>query len=365
MPSASVRKIEPRVLAGKYALGEVLGSGTMGTVYAAENLLVGRPAAIKLMNSALASDPEQRNVFLAEARTIARVGHPNVVEVFDVGFDRDGVPFIVMELLEGQTLEEILIERGPLPMPYACELIAQVLAAVGAAHRAGVFHRDLKPANVIVTHPEPDRPLVKVLDFGIAEGLVDREWLGCAGTPLYMAPEQALARPVDERADLYSVAAMLYEVLSGEPPYLFSTPAEILRASLANRCARVDALVPGVPPALGDAIHRALSADPAARPASAAELFEQVALYADGTRVSRVRPVSLCSLPIPLVEREAMAIDFIPPAPRTPSIDLEPPVADDVSEDEPALPVRRAWPAVLLAVLGGFSIGAAACWWFW
>lgn len=349
--TAAVRS-EPRVLAGKYALGRVLGAGGAGTVYEAENLLLGRRVAVKVLRPELAASAEQRAAFLSEARAIARVEHPNVVEVLDLGLDRGGAPFIVMELLEGETLRDVVAARGPLPTAYACELVAQVLAAVDAAHREGIIHCDLKPSNVLVTHPSPDRPLVKVLDFGIAEGLVEQQWpeRGRTGTPLYRAPEQALGLTPSPRTDLYSAAAILYEVLSGEPPFAGDDEAAILRAQLDGRMAPLQ----GTPPGLAAAIHSALSADPNARPASAKELFERIAAHADRQRISALRPLSLRSRePIPLVARHAAP--EIPPAPALPRFDLP-------EDDPPELPYRS-WTPTLAALAAGFGVGAAVCWW--
>ncbi|GMV17780.1 MAG: hypothetical protein AMXMBFR56_60040 [Polyangiaceae bacterium] len=344
---------EPRVLAGKYALGRVLGAGGAGIVFEAENLLVGRRVAVKVLRAELAADPEQRSAFLAEARATARVDHPGVVEVLDLGLDRGGAPFIVMELLEGETLRDIVAARGPVPAPYACELLAQILAAVAAAHRAGIIHCDLKPSNVLVTHPAPDRPLVKVLDFGIAEGLVEHQWLGRTGTPLYRAPEQAQGIPPDQRTDVYSAAAILYELLSGTPPFTGESEAEILSAQLNGRLAPMNQL----PSSLAGAIRAALSPDPNARPASAEELFERVAAHADPKRVAGLNPASLRSrAPIPLVARRAVAA--IPPAPPMPALESlgEP---DESWRPEPT----RSWAATGLALVSGFSLGAALCWW--
>ncbi len=329
----------PRVLAGKFALGRVLGNGSMGTVYEAENLLIGRRVAVKVLRSGLARDPAQSTLFLSEARTTARVSHPNVVEILDIGLDRSGVPFIVMEYLEGKTLEQVAANRGPLPVAHACHLVAQVLAAVGAAHRANVVHRDLKPANILVIDPDGGS-VVKLLDFGIAEGLVEHESLGCAGTPLYMAPEQALGRPVDGRSDLFSAAAILYELLSGSPPFAYATEEQILRATLAGRFLPLDERAPHVPAPLVAGIHAALSADPNRRPPSANAFQALVASYADGTGVSRVRPVGLRgggpALAAP-VDAESLPCAGRATAPR--------------------------WGGTAVGIAVGFTLGAAALWW--
>jgi len=381
------------VLAGKYALGAVLGAGSMGSVYQAENLLVGRKVAVKVLSSALAARPEVKTAFLGEARIAARIGHENVVDILDVGVDAGGQPFIVMELLDGETLEEILSRRGPLPVPYACELMLQVLAAVGAAHRAGIIHRDLKPANIVVTHPEPDRPRVKVLDFGISEGLCegDHAGLGSAGTPLYMPPEQALGMELGPSADVYSSAAILYELLSGEAAFGYKNETQILKASLRADFEPLSARTSSVPESLSAAISRGLSPRSEDRPESAAAFAELILPWADPSRVVRMRPSLGRSLdPFPLVA-DKPRITFIHPIPKAPKAPelaaLEGPSAMEPSpprptpeEEENPMPPRsepeltlaaipgftsenRLWTSGFIALASGFSVGIAVCYW--
>jgi serine/threonine protein kinase len=372
---ACASPLKTRVLSGKYALGRVLGAGGWGTVYESENLLVGRQVAIKVLHPDIARDADRRTAFLAEARTTARVPHENVVDILDIGLDRDGATYIVMELLAGETLEQILEARGTLPVPDACELAAQILSAVSAAHRAGIIHRDLKPANVLVTYPEPDRPRVKLLDFGIAEGGSEQSWLARTGTPLYMPPEQALGHPLDERADVYAVGAMLYELLAGVPPFPLATPEAILRASRRGQFEPLEACAPDVPAELAATIHAALSAVPDERPPSAEAMHEAVAFHTEQTWRSRVRPRSLCSHPLPAASTSEPClrlVDIIPASPRVPVIarPSEPEalcpagVADADAEQEDWQPPRRSsWSSAALALVSGLAIGSALCWW--
>jgi len=331
-----------RVLAGKYALGRPLGEGAAGTVFEAENLLVGRTVAVKVLPPHLAVREDLQTAFISEARAAARVAHANVVEVFDIGLDREGAPFIVMELLAGETLMEILESRGPLPLPYAAELTLQILAAVSAAHEQGIIHRDLKPANVMVTHPRPDQPLVKVLDFGIAQGLVasDDEALRCAGTPLYMPPEQALGKPLDPRSDVYSVCAIFYELVTGRPPFNLDSSEAVLAASLRGRFTPLAQRVPGVHPVLAAAIDSGLSANRNQRPASAAALSEILGPFADPIASSRIRRSARSLEPIPLVCHEC---------------------AEVAPEPEWQPPPRRGWVAPMLWVVLGFAAGVGVC----
>lgn len=293
------------LLGGRYALLRELGSGGAATVYEAENVLVGKHVAVKVLDEKLANNLAVRARFLAEARAAAQLNHPNVVDIHDVGDERGGL-YIVMELLRGETLAEVVSSRGALPVPYACELVLQVLTALGAAHERGIVHRDLKPENILVTHPRPDQPLVKVLDFGIAQGIA-----GCSaepegmllGTPAYMAPEQALGRRVDHRADLYSTGAVLYELLCGEPPFRGRTQMEVLGAVLQNRYTRIASHAPHVPAELEALIDSLLQPSAHDRPADADAVAACLAPYA-GVEAS------LEPLPIPLIRIDRHAMQF-------------------------------------------------------
>ena len=347
-----------QVVSGKYALERVIGSGAAATVYEAENLLVGKRVALKRLSESLARSPELSAVFLAEARVAARVGHPNIADILDLGLDRDGRPYIVMELLEGETLQQILARRGPLPVPYACELMLQVLAAVDAAHAAGIVHRDLKPANVMVTHPRPHEPRVKVLDFGIAQGLVDVEEQRVAsvrwvGTPLYMAPEQGLGCEVDARADVYSASVMMYELLSGELPYQADSVETLLVEALSGHVVPLDERNPAVPSALARLIESGLIGRRDKRLGSVRELADGLCAHVAADRRASFRAnVAYSGSPIPLVERKNAPA--IPGAPATPRFRVE-------RQDAPPEPAPRPkrWTAVA-ALAVGFLVGLGA-----
>ncbi|MCA9646151.1 MAG: serine/threonine protein kinase, partial [Myxococcales bacterium] len=294
------------VIGGKFALLRRLGSGAAAEVFEAENLLVGKRVALKLLHPEHSRRADVRGHFVSEARAAARIAHPNVVDIHDLGTTADGSAYMVMELLEGESLADILSTRGTLSPAYACELMIQVLAGIGAAHRQGIVHRDLKPANIVVTHPAPDRPLVKVLDFGIAQGvnpLSNTEANGglVFGTPLYMAPEQAMGRTVDSRADIYASAVVLYEMLCGEAPY--SAPDV---RGLMLRVAQADWVplalrAPELHPGLVACIERALSRDPENRPETAEQFARELEPFA---RLALAMPSALPSVnPIPLVRR--------------------------------------------------------------
>jgi serine/threonine protein kinase len=280
---AAARLETPALIGGKYALLGELGSGGMGTVYDAENVLVGKRVALKLLHPHLAGSPRARARFLAEARSAARVCHENVVDVLDVGADASGC-YIVMQRLEGETLEAIVSTRGPLPVRYACELMLQVLSALSLAHARGIVHRDLKPANVMVTHLSPTQPVVKVLDFGIAGTIGDAAAAAddetFIGTPQYMSPEQMLGDSVDATADLYACAAMLFELLFGRPPYDDETVLGVIGRVLRQDRPSLGELAPHLPPKLLDVLEWALATEPAQRPASATILATALAPWA-------------------------------------------------------------------------------------
>jgi len=293
------------VLDGKYALLRELGSGGTGTVYEAENLIVGKKIAIKLMNAGAFSERESQARFVAEARAAARIAHANVVDIHDLGVSRDGVPYIVMELLRGETLEEVIDTRGPLAPAYAGELFLQVLAGLSAAHAQGIVHCDLKPANVLVTHPRPDRPLVKVLDFGIARGVeaAHRADQIVMGTPMYMAPEQVAGEPVDFRTDVYQACAMLFTMLAGTDPFEANTTREVMKLVAKGRCKDLQALAPELPSELVAVVKDGMAVKPKDRIQSAEELAERLRPFVSAAHfVSLVPHDRLGSgQPIPLI----------------------------------------------------------------
>ncbi|WP_224244800.1 serine/threonine-protein kinase [Hyalangium gracile] len=225
-----------RTLAGRFHLLRVLGQGGMGTVYEAEQVGLSRHVALKVLHPHVASSPGAVERFQREATLMARLHHPGAAHVYDFGQD-GGELFLAMERVHGETLEAVTFREGPLPNPVAVDVMAQVLEVLEAAHALGIVHRDLKPANVMLTG-ELSSPRVKVLDFGLAQ-VVD----GSAqaritasgmvhGTPAYMSPEQCRGEPVDGRADLYSLACMLHEFLTGQPPFGQTPAAEVMSGHL-------------------------------------------------------------------------------------------------------------------------------------
>jgi serine/threonine-protein kinase len=281
-------------------MAEVLGQGGMGEVRGARDLRLGRPVAIKTLRAGLAGKPEVRRRFEAEARAAARLSHPHVVAVHDVGEDEDGTPFIVMERLPGPDLEREMA-AGPLDPARVREVGAGILAALGAAHAAGVVHRDVKPGNVLLTADGT----VKVADFGIAKALDNPEGAGrtteidltgdgqLIGTVAYMAPEQVEGTPASVQSDLYSVGVILYEALAGTRPFNADTPMRLCFAVQKGDYEPLATRRPGLDPALVAVVERAMARRPEDRFATAAEMAAALADTGAGAAVESAPTVSL------------------------------------------------------------------------
>jgi eukaryotic-like serine/threonine-protein kinase len=254
---------------GRYRLVRRIGVGGMGEVWEADDTVLGRRVALKVLVQELANDPRATRRFVREARATAKLTHPNVTRVYDFGRD-GGVPYLVMELLEGDTLADRLA-GGPLPPSEAARIGAAVADALDAAHRQGIVHRDVKPGNVLLT-PVGE---VKVMDFGIAAAVDETHSTtgsGLYGTAAYISPERAAGQAATPAADVYSLGAVLYELLTGRPPFLGDSPVLVVRAHLQEPPRPVRELAPWVPARLADTCEAALAKDPAQRPSSAAAL---------------------------------------------------------------------------------------------
>src|SRR2546422_4023612 len=252
------------VLGGRYRLGRRIASGGMGTVWEAMDDVLGRRVAVKALSDALASDERFVERFRREARAAAGLSHPNVAGVFDYGED-DGRPFIVMELIQGETLAERLARHGRLPPEEAVQIAIQAAGALEAAHRAGVIHRDVKPANIMLT----PRREVKVMDFGIAAAAWDPRLTATGstlGTATYVSPEQASGDRVTPASDVYSLGVVLYEMLAGRPPFTEGGPIAVASSHVRERPAALTEVAPWTPPAVAAVCDQALAKDPAARP---------------------------------------------------------------------------------------------------
>jgi eukaryotic-like serine/threonine-protein kinase len=301
------------LLSGKYRLVRHLGSGSAAEAWEAENVLLGRTVAVKILHAHLSKDARTRSRFLAEARAAARIAHANVVDVFDIGVSQEGAPFIVMELCDGETLSSIIDHRGAMGVSYAADLMAQVLSALHAAHELGIVHRDLKPDNVMIVHPRPELATVKVLDFGIAQGVFGESGAPAEeggfvfGTPEYMPPEQARGEAVDARADLYAAGAILYELLTGTVPFQGETVSETLARMLTRPALPPSRLVANVSPDLDALVLSALAKAPAKRPQTALDFLNALSPFTSTQKAPSLLPAAAESeAPLPLVtERPA------------------------------------------------------------
>ena len=274
-----------QTLDSKYELRERLGQGGMGAVYRGSRVHIGDEVAIKVLHRKYVSDTASAERFRREARAAAVLRHPNVVAIYDYGDARgnDTPAYIVMELLEGKSLRGLLELEGRLGLSRAVTLMRDICAGVGAAHRRGAFHRDLKPDNVIVLPPDADgeSESVKVVDFGIAKlrdvaGAPSLTETGAVvGTPYYMSPEQCRGEPLDARSDVYSLGAMLFEMLAGTPPFM----AESITGVIAKHLFDPPPPLPPeleIPVAVENTVLRALSKDPAHRQLEAASFMREL-----------------------------------------------------------------------------------------
>jgi serine/threonine protein kinase/tetratricopeptide (TPR) repeat protein len=293
------------LLAGRYQIKRLRGEGGMGRVYEAEHIEIGKRVAVKVLHPAYSRTPDLVERFRREARAASRIEHPNVVNVTDFGTTAEGSLFFVMEYIEGIELGLLIHREGPLAINHALRITEQMCAALQAAHDAGVIHRDLKPENILLVGPAnttrtPNGPggqpageavaampdLVKVLDFGIAKSdeIDDSPRIGkrltrpgvAMGTPEYMAPEQAAGHPADPRSDIYAVGSILYEMLTGIPPYDGENVMEILHKKANEPPRSMVELRPDVPAPVVALVDRAMAREPDDRPQSMAELARQI-----------------------------------------------------------------------------------------
>jgi len=361
-----------RTLEGRYTILAKLGAGSMGTVYRAKQHAMGREVAIKILRGDRAVDESAKARFMREARANSLLASPNTVTVFDFGESENGEFYLAMELLEGESLGQRLSRVGRIPAPLAVDACRQALRSLGEAHAKGIIHRDLKPDNLFFarvltsaamgptaqdpdSHAESHDEIVKVLDFGIAKminpddpnpmSVVETQAGTVFGTPRYMSPEQAQGKPLDARSDLYSLAVMLYQMLTGRPPFTDNDAVVVMARHIKSTPKRPNEAVPEamIPVELEDVIMRTLSKEPKDRPGSA-EIFAGellAALEAQGAQTSGVRASITNAAGI-----------------RVPESMRPPPMALPKPPSRSRLPLLLlAVPLVVLAAAGGVYLG--------
>jgi eukaryotic-like serine/threonine-protein kinase len=328
--------VSPVRVGGRYELGELLGRGGMAEVRKGTDVRLGRVVAVKRLRTDLASDPTFQARFRREAQSSASLNHPAIVSVYDTGEERatDGSdvpqPYIVMEYVAGRTLREILREGRKILPERALEITSGVLAALDYSHRAGIVHRDIKPANVMLT-PSGD---VKVMDFGIARAVADAsstmtQTAAVVGTAQYLSPEQARGETVDSRSDVYSTGCLLYELLTGRPPFVGESPVSVAYQHVREQAAPPSTLDPELSPEIDAIVMKALTKNVDQRYQSAS------AMRADIERCLAGQPVVAPAVPVDT--------DELPSAEESTSIFSG--VADD---EEPER--KRRWPMIVTVV---------------
>jgi tRNA A-37 threonylcarbamoyl transferase component Bud32 len=276
-----------REIAGRYRILAKLGEGGMGAVYKAEQLSLKRTVAVKLLRPEVASSQLLLRRFNAEAEAVAKLSHPNTVNIYDFGQDSDGTLFIAMEYIEGQSLRSVIHREAPLSLRRALSIGLQVSSSLTDAHARSIIHRDLKPDNVMIQQRGREKDIVRVLDFGIAKLRDENRQSHLAmtqagdmlGTPQYMAPEQIRAEKIDGRTDVYALGCLLYEMITGRLPFEAPTIMSLLSKHLLEAIVPPSARRPdlSLPPAIDQLILSAMAKDPQVRPATMEEFGEQIA----------------------------------------------------------------------------------------
>ena len=335
----------PKVLGERYEVGALIGRGGMADVRSGHDTRLGRTVAIKRLRSDLASDPTFQARFRREAQSAASLNHPSIVAVYDTGEEvaPDGthVPYIVMEYVEGKTLREIMREGRKILPERALEITADVLSALDYSHRAGIVHRDIKPANVMLT----PTGRVKVMDFGIARAIADASSTMTAtaavvGTAQYLSPEQARGEQVDARSDIYSTGCLLFELLTGRPPFQGDSPVSVAYQHVREEPPTPSSIEPEVAPEIDAIVGKALAKKTAERYQSAAQMRADIERALAGQAV------------------DATATTMMPVAPPPPPSDTDS-FLPEQDEEEPKSK-RRAWIWVLLIVLLLLALGGGA-----
>jgi serine/threonine-protein kinase len=361
-----------RVIAGRFTVLGRLGAGAMGTVYRAKQARIGREVAIKILRSDRALDEASRGRFLREARANSLLTSPNTVTVFDFGADDRGDFYLAMELLEGESLGQRIRRKGRIDAAASVDTACQALKSLSEAHAKGIVHRDLKPDNLFYARTRGQaQEIVKVLDFGVAKMIhadaelamnaVETQAGTVFGTPRYMSPEQAQGRTLDTRSDLYSLGVILYQMLTGRPPFTDDDAVVVMARHIKTPPRPMNESAPNanVPAEIEAVVMKALSKDPEQRPPTADAMAAELAhaLELTGQAASPVSSGVRISIP-PGVETAASALEGSRPGPPAPAAPISPlsRIDDaDVAEQVAALRPRR-WPLVLTSIVVAAAI---------
>ncbi len=297
-------------IAGRYVIQGLIGKGGMSTVYEAQHVQIGKRVAVKFLSKVQGESSAAMKRFQREAKIAGTIGHHNICEVFDFGTTEDGVPFLVMELLDGESLAELLRRERSLSAGSALNIMLQVLDALDEVHSRGIIHRDLKPGNIFIANIRGHGQVVKLLDFGISK-ITSTAFStsltqdGTAlGTPTYMSPEQIReARNIDHRSDIYSCGVILYKMLTGNAPYRGTTIAELIVKIMEEPTPDITQEQPDLPPALAAAVQKSIEKDPGVRFQSAAE-FKDALIVVTESLPAAFRP----RRPVTLVEDGGEAV---------------------------------------------------------
>jgi len=352
-----------RLIDGRYQVRSRIARGGMATVYLATDLRLERLVAVKIMHGHLADDSQFTARFIQEARSAARLAHPNVVNVFDQGQDADSA-YLVMEYLPGITLRELLQEYGALTPQQTLDIVEALLSGLAAAHKAGIVHRDLKPENVLLA----DDGRIKIGDFGLARAASAATAAGAAllGTIAYLSPELVTRGVADTRSDIYAVGIMMFEMLTGEQPFKGEQPMQIAFQHANDSVPAPSSVNPSVPAELDELVLWATARDPEHRPADARALLEQVTEVARSleTSLSATGPQKTMVFTTPLVPptqtAETQVIGGVAPPPAAPAAPLS---ATGELARGTAGRRRRGWIALALVLLLALLAGGAG-WWF-
>jgi len=362
---------DPRIgltIEGKYRLDSRIGQGGMATVYRATRLLIGDTVAVKILHADQLRDPQAPERFRREAQAAARLKHPNAVTIYDFGVSDEGLIYLVMELVEGQSLRRLVKEQGPLVPSAALEIIGQVCAALDFAHAQKIVHRDIKPDNIIIS-TSASGLRVKVLDFGIAR-IRDMSSLGnltqtgsVMGTPHYMSPEQCLGEELDGRSDIYSLGIVLYEMLAGVVPFNSPTSMAVVVQHVNTTPAPLRILNVSISVAVESVVMHALEKRREARPQSAGALAEELAMAVNGTPT--VAPATAAMGPQPIGSGLMPTIKMSTPWSTNAVTPGQVPALSTSGPHAVPAPARKGSPIWLLASAAVLLVGTAVgvTWW--